>query len=202
MTAKPALIVVDLQRDFCPGGALPVREGDKVIEPINALVDLFHEKDLPVFYTRDWHPKDHVSFKQNGGTWPPHAIRGTPGAQFPVALHVPRGAAIIDKATRRNAEAYSGFQGTDLAERLRRAGVEELYIVGLATDYCVKNTVTDGIAAGFRLNVVSDCVKGVNLKRTDSATAFRSMMRMGGGKTTSQLLLKHLSGRVAVWSSS
>jgi nicotinamidase/pyrazinamidase len=202
LTAKPALIIVDLQRDFCPGGALPVREGDKVIEPINALVDLFHEKDLPVFYTRDWHPKDHVSFKQNGGTWPPHAIRGTPGAQFPSTLHVPRGAAIIDKATRRNAEAYSGFQGTDLAERLRRAGVEELYIVGLATDYCVKNTVTDGIAAGFRLNVVSDCVKGVNLKRTDSATAFRSMMRMGGGKTTSQLLLKHLSGRVAVWSSS
>ena len=121
-------------------------------------------------------------------------IRGTPGAQFPSALHVPRGAAIIDKATRRDAEAYSGFQGTDLAELLRRSGVEELYIVGLATDYCVKNTVTDGIAAGFRLKVVSDCVKGVNLKRTDSATAFRSMEGKGAGRTTSQLLLRHLSG--------
>ena len=202
MTAKPALIVVDLQSDFCPGGALPVREGDKVIEPINALVDLFHEKGLPVLYTRDWHPKDHLSFKPNGGMWPPHAIRGTPGAQFPSTLHVPRGAAIIDKATRRDAEAYSGFQGTDLAERLRWSGVEELYIVGLATDYCVKNTVTDGIAAGFRLKVVSDCVKGVNLKRTDSATAFRNMEGKGAGRTTSQLLLRHLSGRVAVWSSS
>ncbi len=202
MTAKPALIVVDLQRDFCPGGALPVRDGDSVIEPINSLVDLFHEKGLPVLYTRDWHPKDHMSFKPNGGIWPPHAIRGTPGAQFPPTLHVPRGAAIIDKATRRDGEAYSGFQGTDLAERLRRDGVGELYIVGLATDYCVKNTVADGIAAGFRLRVVADCVKGVNLKRTDSATAFRSMKGKGAGRTTSQQLLKHLSGRVAVWSSS
>ncbi len=202
MTAKPALIVVDLQRDFCPGGALPVREGDKVIEPINALVDLFHEKGLPVLYTRDWHPKDHISFKSNGGIWPPHAIRGSPGAQFPSALHVPRGATIIDKATRRDAEAYSGFQGTDLAERLRREDVGELYVAGLATDYCVKNTVTDGIAAGFRIKVVSDCVKGVNLKRTDSATAFRSMKGKGAGRTTSKQLRKHLGGRVAVWSSS
>jgi len=197
LRAKPALIVVDLQRDFLPGGALPVREGDDVIEPTNALIDGFQAEGLPIVFTRDWHPKDHRSFKPRGGMWPPHAIKDTRGAQFPPSLHVPHGTAIVSKATRKDVEAYSGFQGTDLAARLRGRGVEELYVTGLATDYCVKNTVIDGMKEGFRVSIVRDCVRGVNLKRTDSATAFRSMLGRGAGTITSQRLLKSLSGRGA-----
>ena len=168
-----------------------------MIEPINALIRRFEAEDMPVLFTRDWHPKDHRSFKPQGGIWPPHAIKDTPGARFPPSLHVPEDSPIISKATRKDVEAYSGFQGTDLAARLRNIGVKELYLVGLATDYCVKNTVIDGIDHGFRVTVVSDCVRGVNLKRTDSANAFRSMIGRGAGTTTSQHLLKHLSGRGA-----
>jgi len=197
LRARQALIIVDLQRDFCPGGALPVREGDEVIEPINGLIRKFQEEDMPVLFTRDWHPKDHCSFKSQGGIWPPHAVRDTPGAQFPPSLHVPQNATIINKAARRDTEAYSGFQGTDLGARLRSMGVKELYITGLATDYCVKNTVIDGIGEGFRVFLVTDCVRGVNIKRTDSATAFRKMIGRGARTITSQQLVRSLSGRVA-----
>jgi nicotinamidase/pyrazinamidase len=202
LRTRQALVIVDLQRDFCPGGALPVREGDEVIEPINGLIRKFQAEDMPVLFTRDWHPKNHCSFKSQGGIWPPHAVRDTPGAQFPPSLHVPKSATIVSKATGRDAEAYSGFQGTDLGARLRSMGVKDLFIAGLATDYCVKNTVIDGIGEGFRVSLVTDCVKGVNLKRTDSATAFRKMIGRGARMTTSQQLIRSLSGRVAVWSSS
>lgn len=195
-------MVVDLQRDFCPGGALPVREGDKIVKPVNQLIHKFVAGGLPVLFTRDWHPKDHCSFRRRGGVWPPHAVRGTPGALFQQSLYVPKGAIIISKATRKDVEAYSGFQGTDLGARLRRMGVKEIYVVGLATDYCVKNTMIDGIRDGFRISIVTDCVKGVNRKRTDSATAFRKMIGMGAKTTTSQELSKSLGGRVAISSSS
>jgi nicotinamidase/pyrazinamidase len=194
---KRALIVVDVQRDFLPAGALPVREGDKVIEPINALIDRFVAKGIPVLFTRDWHPKDHRSFKSRGGLWPPHAVKDTPGAQFPPSLHLPKGATIISKAMDKDVEAYSGFHGTDLSARLKSMGVRELYVVGLATDYCVKNTVIDGMKDGFRLFIVRDSVRGVNLKRTDSATAFRKMISRGARTITSQQLLRSLSGRGA-----
>ena len=197
-----ALIVVDIQRDFLPGGALPVKRGNEIIEPVNALIDRFAEKGLPIFFTRDWHPRDHRSFRSQGGIWPAHCVKGTPGAEFAPSLRVPRGAAIVSKATRRNAEAYSGFQGTELAAQLRRGGVKGLFVVGLATDYCVKNTVIDGIEGGFDVTLVADCVRGVNLRRTDSASAFRSMASAGARKTTCRRLLKGLDGRVAVRSSS
>ena len=190
--SKRALIVVDIQRDFCPGGALPVADGDKIIPSVNELIGAFERAGLPVFFTRDWHPRDHVSFKSNGGTWPPHCVQNTPGASFHPSLAVPPGAQVIDKGTLQSEDAYSGFQGTDLARKLNGLHVKRIYVAGLATDYCVKNTVLDGAAQGFETYVITDCVRGVNLKRTDSATALRAMLSGGAVQTTSGRLLKGL----------
>lgn len=189
---KRALVVVDIQRDFCPGGALPVPGGDEIIPAVNQLVSEFEEAGLPVFFTRDWHPSNHVSFKASGGPWPPHCVRDTPGASFHPSLAVPADAQVIDKGTLQAEEAYSGFQGTHLANKLHSLNVNQIYVVGLATDYCVKNTVLDGAAQGFETYVVADCVRGVNLKRTDSATALRTMLSRGARQTTSGSLTKSL----------
>jgi nicotinamidase/pyrazinamidase len=196
--AKRALIVVDIQRDFCPGGALPVTGGDKIIPAVNELVRAFGEAGLPIFFTRDWHPRDHVSFRANGGPWPPHCVQNTPGASFHPSLAVPTDAKVIDKGTLQGEDAYSGFQGTDLAHELRHLHVKEIYVAGLATDYCVKNTVLDGAAKGFETYVIADCVKGVNLKRTDSANALRTMLSRGAVQTTSGRLAKSLRLRHAI----
>ena len=190
--AKRALIVVDIQRDFCPGGSLPVTNGDKIIPAVNRLVHKFEKTGLPIFFTRDWHPSNHVSFKANGGPWPPHCVQGTPGANFHPSLAIPKGAQVIDKGTLQTEDAYSGFQGTQLAHELQGHHVNQIYVVGLATDYCVKNTVLDGAANGFETYVVADCIKGVNLKRTDSATALRTMLSRGARRTTSDRLAMSL----------
>lgn len=189
---KRALIVVDIQRDFCPGGSLPVTNGDKIIPAVNRLVDRFEKAGLPIFFTRDWHPSNHISFRANGGPWPPHCVQGTPGANFHPLLAIPKDAQVIDKGTMQAEDAYSGFQGTQLAQKLRGLRVNEIYVVGLATDYCIKNTVLDGEAKGFETYVVADCVKGVNVKRTDSATALRTMFSRGARRTTSERLAKSL----------
>jgi nicotinamidase/pyrazinamidase len=190
--ANQALIIVDVQRDFCPGGALPVRGGDKIIPAVNELIRAFEKAGLPIFFTRDWHPRDHISFEAEGGPWPPHCVRNTPGASFHPSLVVPGDAEVIDKGTLQAKEAYSGFQGTGLAQKLRDLHVKQIYVAGLATDYCVKNTVLDGAAQGFETYVITDCVKGVNLKRTDSATALRTMLSRGARQTTSGRLAKSL----------
>lgn len=202
MTGKSGLLIVDLQNDFCPGGALPAREGHRIIAPVNKLLAAFKERNLPIILTRDWHPNDHCSFRSEGGMWPPHCIQGTRGAEFHSHLVVPDDAIIISKAIRRDRDAYSGFQGTDLAERLRQLGVGDLFVGGLATDYCVKNTVLDALSLGFRVHILTDCMKGVNVKPTDSANAIRLMIKRGAKRITSQQLLKNLSRRVAVSSSS
>jgi nicotinamidase/pyrazinamidase len=192
MKGTKALVVVDLQNDFCPGGALPVYRGDEIIEPTNRLITSFEKDGLPIFFTRDWHPTYHCSFQSQGGPWPPHCVRNSYGAQFHPSLHIPKGASIISKGTRKDVEAYSGFQGTNLVERLKDRGVNELYVVGLATDYCVKNTVLDGISNGFEVNIVSDCVRGVNMRPSDSETAITEMTRAGTKKIPSDLLIKSL----------
>ena len=197
-STKRALIVVDVQRDFCPGGALPVTKGDDIIPAVNELIHAFETAGLPVFFTRDWHPRNHVSFRANGGPWPPHCIQNTPGANFHPSLAVPPDAEVIDKGILQGEDAYSGFQGTDLARRLRDLHVRQIYVAGLATDYCVKNTVLDGAAQGFETYVITDCVKGVNLRRTDSATALRTMLSRGARRTTSGRLVKRLALRPAV----
>jgi nicotinamidase/pyrazinamidase len=198
----PALIVIDVQNDFCPGGSLPVAHGDEIIPKINAVVRVFRRAALPMFFTRDWHPRNHCSFMSQGGEWPPHCIKDTLGAEFHRGLVVPPGARIISKATRSDAEAYSGFQGTRLAKDLQNLKVRELFVGGLATDYCVKNTVLDALGAGFTAYILSDCLKGVNLKRTDSATATRVMVARGAKPITSKGAIRRMSRRVAVLSSS
>lgn len=187
------LIVVDVQNDFCPGGALPVAKGDEIIPKLNAVIQSFEHRGLPVFFTRDWHPKDHCSFVSQGGIWPAHCVKGSRGARFHPDLFVPTEAHVISKATRRNFEAYSAFQGTTLERRLRDLGVRRLVVGGLATDYCVKNTVLDGLAAGFGVDLMTDCVKGVNLKKNDSAAAIREMVTRGAELTSVAAVIDSLS---------
>ncbi|MEK7280616.1 MAG: isochorismatase family protein, partial [Nitrospirota bacterium] len=140
-----ALIIVDVQNDFCPGGALPVIDGDKVVPVLNGYIKRFREEGAPVIATRDWHPNNHNSFKESGGIWPPHCVQGTLGAQFHPGLDLSGDVRIISKGASPKDEAYSGFQGTYLATELKKKGIQTLYIGGLATDYCVKHTVLDAL---------------------------------------------------------
>lgn len=158
---RAALIVVDVQNDFCPGGALAVPEGDQVVPVVNALARAFARRGRPVVATQDWHPADHVSFRERGGPWPPHCVQGTPGADLHPELRREPITHVVRKAYRPDQEAYSGFQGTGLAELLRGLGVEEVYVCGLATDYCVNATALDAARAGFRTAVVEDATRPV-----------------------------------------
>lgn len=176
---KTALILVDPQKDFLPGGALAVPGGDEILEPVNRLVEHSERRGHPVFLTRDWHPADHSSFTENGGPWPPHCIADTPGAEFHSGLNIPGAAAIVSKATSADVDAYSGFQGTDLSDRLRKLGVSRLIIAGLATDYCVKNTVLDGLQLGFSVTVIRDGIRAVNVDAGDEAAALEEMTAAG-----------------------
>lgn len=187
---RAALVVVDVQRDFCPGGALAVASADSIIPQLNRVITAFRRSRLPVVFTRDWHPRDHCSFKEEGGVWPAHCVARTRGARFHPKLRVPRGSIVVSKATRKESEAYSGFQGTDLQERLTSLGVRELFIGGLATDYCVKRTALDALRSGFEVRVMTDCVRGVNLKRGDSRAALKSMARRGAVLTDSAMAVK------------
>lgn len=174
-----------MQRDFCPGGALPVKDGDRVVPRLNGVIGAFTRASLPIFFTRDWHSRNHMSFKGHGGTWPPHCVKGTPGAGFHPKLRVPRGAVVISKGKQAGSEAYSGFQGTNLEKRLKEAGVREVFLGGLATDYCVKETALDALDAGLKVKVLEDCVKGVNLRADDSELALREVVARGAGLVTS-----------------
>ncbi|GIX26938.1 MAG: bifunctional pyrazinamidase/nicotinamidase [Burkholderiales bacterium] len=181
VTVSPgdALIVVDVQNDFLPGGALAVPQGDQVIEPLNRAAVLFEAKGLPVFATRDWHPENHCSFKAQGGPWPPHCVAGTRGAEFAPGLRLPASAVVISKATTPERDAYSGFQGTELAELLRRRGVKRVVVGGLATDYCVLNTVKDALTQGFQVLLLTDAIRAVDVKPGDGEAARTEMERAG-----------------------
>ncbi len=175
-----ALVVVDVQNDFLPGGSLGVPDGDKIIPVINRYIDLFKSKRLPIFATRDWHPDGHCSFKDQGGPWPVHCIAGSKGAGFPPGMHLPDYAVVISKATAVNKDAYSGFEGTDLDSRLRSAGIRRLMIGGLATDYCVLNTVKGAIKNGYGVLLLTDAMKAVNVMPGDGERALTEMMHLGG----------------------
>ncbi len=174
-----ALLIVDLQNDFLPGGALAVPNGDTVIAPLNAAIAAFEAKGQPIIATRDWHPQDHVSFAARGGPWPPHCMAGTSGAAFSTALKLPRDAIIISKADTPDVDAYSGFQGTELAALLRAKGVKRLLVGGLATDYCVLNTVLDGLAAGFEVVLLEEAMRAVEVQAGDGAAALARMYAAG-----------------------
>lgn len=174
-----ALIIVDLQNDFLPGGNLAVANGDAVIAPLNQYIDMFAKDRLPVIATRDWHPPDHCSFVAQGGIWPPHCIAGTRGAQFAGSIALPERAIIVSKADRQDKDAYSGFEGTDLANRLRELEVKRLFVGGLATDYCVLNTVLDGLDNGFEVLLLQDAIRAVNVQPADGQKAVESMKEKG-----------------------
>lgn len=167
-----ALIVVDVQQDFCPGGALAVPHGDDVVPVINRLLGL---ADWLTVATRDWHPADHCSFKAQGGMWPPHCVAGTDGAALHPSLDQSRIRAVVSKAVSRDAEAYSGFQATDLAARLAARGIRRVFVCGLATDYCVKATALDARRAGLDVVVIEDAIRGVEVKAGDCAKAVDEM---------------------------
>ena len=187
---RHALIVVDVQNDFCPGGALGVKDGDKVVPPLNEVIRAFNRAKLPIFFTRDWHPPDHISFKSQGGIWPPHCVQGTEGAGFHRGLMIPSSAVIVSKGDKPTVEAYSGFQGTNLERRLRELGIKRIIVGGLATDYCVKESCLDARRSGFEVDVLMDCVRAVNVKQGDGARALEAMKKAGARMTASSTLVK------------
>jgi nicotinamidase/pyrazinamidase len=194
LPARPALLVVDVQRDFCPGGALAVKDGDRVVPGLNRVIEEFERRRLPIFFTRDWHPIDHVSFRSRGGIWPSHCVQGTTGSEFHPDLRVPATAAIVSKGTSRDAEAYSGFQGTDLEEQLREQGADEIFLGGLTTDYCVRESALDARKAGFSVTVIEDCVRAVDAKPGDGDRALAEMWRKGARRATSFEVIRQLAG--------
>jgi nicotinamidase/pyrazinamidase len=181
---KRALIVVDVQNDFCPGGALAVAQGDEVVAPLNKLVEEFLERGEPVFKSRDWHPEKTRHFAAYGGTWPVHCVQRTKGAEFHPELIDDMHIRIISKGLG-DEDSYSAFDGTDLALQLRRLSVEEVWVGGLATDYCVKNTVLDALKEGFRVKALENAMRAVELKPGDGERALAEM-RAAGAEVVAQ----------------
>jgi nicotinamidase/pyrazinamidase len=184
MEKKAALIIVDVQNDFCPAGALAVTDGDQVIAPLNRYIERFAAALLPIFATRDWHPEKTSHFKAYGGVWPVHCVQGTLGAEFHRALKLNGAAVTVSKGMAADADSYSGFDAIDsagvrLADLLRVAGVSQIFVGGLATDYCVKQTVLDGRNFGFDVVLLKDAIRGVDLAPGDSARAVETMLDAG-----------------------
>jgi nicotinamidase/pyrazinamidase len=175
---RRALIVVDVQNDFCPGGSLAVERGDEVVAPLNRLIEEFLARGEPVYKTRDWHPATTKHFAAYGGTWPVHCVQGTRGAEFHPELSDDPRVEVVSKGTG-DENSYSAFDGTALADSLRSQGVEEVWVGGLATDYCVKNTVLDALREGFRVRALSEAMRAVNLRPGDDALAVEEMRRAG-----------------------
>lgn len=174
-----ALTIVDVQNDFLPGGSLAVPHGEEVVPALNRYIRIFQEKALPIFATRDWHPSNHCSFKAQGGIWPPHCIQETRGAEFPPDLRLPEDAVIISKAVTPEKDAYSGFEGTDLHDRAQALGLKRLFIGGIATDYCVLNTVKDALSLGYEVYLLADAICAVNVQPDDGEKARDEMIRLG-----------------------
>jgi nicotinamidase/pyrazinamidase len=179
-----ALVIVDVQNDFLPGGSLAVPKGDEVVPLLNRYLASFSAHHLPIYATRDWHPANHCSFKAQGGPWPPHCIAGSPGAQFVRELKLPSAAKIISKAKRPDKDAYSGFEGTTLDARLRARGIKRLFVGGLATDYCVLNTVKDARKHGYEVHLLTDAIRAVNVTPDDGRRAEEEMRHLGSQAIT------------------
>lgn len=166
-----ALLVVDVQRDFCAGGALAVPDGDAVVPVLNAWIAEARRGGARVVFSRDWHPPDHCSFRSQGGPWPPHCIQDNAGAAFHPSLHVPADAWIVSKGTDRDREQYSALDGTGLVERLQGLGVRRLWVGGLALDYCVRASVLDAVKAGFEVHLLTSATRPVDPQRAGEVLA-------------------------------
>ncbi|MCF7873364.1 MAG: nicotinamidase [Candidatus Omnitrophica bacterium] len=187
-----ALLIIDLQNDFCPGGKLPVPEGDKIVEPLNNYIQIFQAKDLPIFASRDWHPEKTKHFKQFGGRWPKHCIQNTKGAEFHPELNLPESAVVLSAGMDPESEGYSVFEGRSQNQKrfqglLEEQNIQELYIGGLATEFCVKHTVLEALERGFKVWLLVDAVLGID---SEEAKKAKEEMTAKGAKT---ITLKRLS---------
>jgi nicotinamidase/pyrazinamidase len=182
--AGDCLLIVDPQNDFCPGGSLAVADGDRVMPILSEWAAAAFTAGAPIFVSRDWHPPHTTHFKEFGGTWPPHCVMGTDGALFHPDLKLPPSAMIVSKGMGETEDAYSAFQardesGTVLPALLERNGIERLYVGGLATDYCVRASALDALRSGFRVTLIPDAIRAVNLAPTDGDTALDEMRAAG-----------------------
>jgi nicotinamidase/pyrazinamidase len=184
LPSSPALLIVDVQRDFCPGGALAVRDGDQVVPPLRQLAQRFVALGLPVYASRDWHPADSTHFAAQGGAWPAHCVQGTEGARLRDDLELPSTVQIVSKGQHRHDDGYSAIAG-DVAGRgsllgeLQARGLDHLYVGGLATDYCVKHTVLDALAQGFSVTLLTDAIRAVDIEPGDGDRALAEMQAAG-----------------------
>jgi nicotinamidase/pyrazinamidase len=185
-----ALLIIDFQNDFTSGGALEVPNGDEIADPVKRLADRF---DI-VMATRDWHPPDHASFETQGGPWPVHCVRGTPGAEFHPAMDAVALDEVVDVGREREDEGYSGFEKSELANLLRERGVDKVYVTGLATDYCVRASAIDACREGFDTTVVEDAIRAVNVEPDDGERAIEDMKRAGATLATSEEVLAGVRG--------
>jgi len=184
MKTDPALLIVDVQKDFCPGGSLAVAGGDKIIANLNIYIDSFSRRRFPIFFTRDWHPQVTRHFKKQGGIWPDHCVQNTEGAKFHTKLNVPQGGIVLSKGMDPESDDYSAFNSEDrngkkFPQILRDLGIQALYVGGLATDYCIKSTVLDALDAKVAVNVLKDAIKGVDVNPGDSQKAIDEMVAKG-----------------------
>ena len=181
MQPGDALLMVDVQNDFCPGGALAVPDGGAVVPVLNDWIAAATSGGAIVFASRDWHPANHVSFRARGGPWPPHCVQNTSGADFHPQLRLPvSGTEIVTKADTADRDAYSAFDGTDLADRIRAAGVRRLWVGGVATDYCVRASVLDALRLpGLEVHVIVAAVRAVEAQPGDGTRALEEMRSAG-----------------------
>jgi nicotinamidase/pyrazinamidase len=179
MNQHDALLIVHVQNDFCPGGALPVPEGDKVVPVLNQWIAAARGMGARIYATRDWHPAGHASFRAQGGPWPDHCVQHSPGAAFRKDLDLPPDTPIIDCAFYQDHDNYSSFQETGLTERLRADGIERLWVGGLAEDYCVLETVLDGLREGFEVHLIRDATRPVEVHPGDGKHALDEMRAAG-----------------------
>ena len=210
-----ALVITDIQYDFCPGGALPVEEGDQIVPVVNELIDCFEL----VAAVQDWHPPDHMSFASSHNKkvgevivldgieqilWPDHCVQGSRGAEFLEELRTGRIERVFKKGTDKRIDSYSGFfdnghkKATGLGDYLKKKGVDEVYLVGLATDYCIKYSALDAVGLGFTTAVIVDACRGVNLEKGDTDRAVAEMKKAGVRIIRSRAVLekKKLRGQV------
>jgi nicotinamidase/pyrazinamidase len=178
-----ALLIADVQNDFVTG-SLAIPGGAEIVPVLSRYLIAFAARSLAVFATRDWHPPDHCSFRERGGPWPVHCVAGTIGAAFVPGFVLPPGTTIVSKATATDREAYSAFSGTDLAAQLRLRGISRLFVGGLATDYCVLQTVLDARALGYPVFVLADAIAAVDVAPDDGARALEAMREAGAEAIT------------------
>ncbi len=179
---QDALVIVDVQNDFCPGGALPVATGAEVARTMTRAAAAFSEQGARVYATQDWHPEGHSSFIESGGPWPSHCVQGSRGAEFHPELRLPGGHEVIKKGSDPAVDAYSGFLDSDLEERLTVAGVRRVFVGGLATDYCVLNTVLDACRIGFESYLLTDAIGAVDVETGDGERAIARMVAAGASR--------------------